>query len=188
MLFAGAAAVAQGDFRLLPVTVAYGSWVAQQHLAIVLPAAVLVAIALGGVLAAVLRAPDRSARWSIARWSGGAAALGVVLWLPVLLDQFFGTGNLTAMMGYSGGGGPRVPADVAAGVALRAVTAPTLLVRTELEQSGLVAPPSTLVIAGAILTVVVLLAGALRAGPGHAGPACGWVSRWGWRLPGSSTR
>ena len=169
VLFAGAAAVAQGDFRLLPVTVAYGSWVAQQHLAVVLPAAVLVAIALGGVLAAVLRAPDRSTRWSIARWSGGAAALGVVLWLPVLLDQFFGTGNLTAMMGYSGGGGPRVPADVAAGVALRAVTAPTLLVRTELEQSGLVAPPSTLVIAGAILTVVVLLAGALRAGPRSRG-------------------
>ena len=73
------------------------------------------------------------------------------------------------MMGYSGGGGPRVPADVAAGVALRAVTAPTLLVRTELEQSGLVAPPSTLVIAGAIVTVVVLLAGALRAGPRSRG-------------------
>ena len=54
VLFAGAAGVAQGDVRLLPVTVAYGSWVAQQHLAIVLPAVVLVAIAVGGVVAAAV--------------------------------------------------------------------------------------------------------------------------------------
>ncbi|MCB1027883.1 MAG: hypothetical protein KDB24_08995, partial [Microthrixaceae bacterium] len=164
VLFAGAAAVAQGDVRLLPVTVAYGSWVAQQHLAIVLPAVVLVAIAVGGVVAATIRARERSERVSIARWSGGAVLLGLLLWLPVIIDQFFGSGNLTAMLGYSGGGGPRVPADVAAGVALRAVAAPTLLVRTELEQSGLVAGPSTLLIVGAIATVAVLLVGAALAG------------------------
>lgn len=169
VLFAGAAAVAQGDIRLLPVTVAYGSWVAQQHLAIVLPAVVLVAITVGGVVAATIGASSRERRISIARWGGASVLWGLFLWLPVIIDQFFGTGNLTAMFGYSGEGGSKVPADVAAGVALRAVAAPTLLVRTEISQIGLVTSPSPLLILGAVTTLAVLLAAAVWAGPRSRG-------------------
>lgn len=47
-------AVADGDLRLLPLAAAFGSWVAQQHLAIVAPAATMVALAVAGAVLAVV--------------------------------------------------------------------------------------------------------------------------------------
>ncbi|WP_421120546.1 hypothetical protein ACE2AJ_04330 [Aquihabitans daechungensis] len=91
-----------GDLRVAPLTVAFWSFAAQQHLS-VLPAAAVLAAA--GVLAAawwVWRAPSGTRRRALA-WVGGAVVVGVVLWGPVIYQQLTGDpGNLTALADYSG--------------------------------------------------------------------------------------
>jgi hypothetical protein len=163
-LFASAAAVAQGDIRLLPITVVYGSWVAQQHLAIVLPAVAMVGIAVLGVIVAVVRLKDRAKRRVALTRVAAAAGLGVVLWLPVIVDQLFGSGNLTAMLGYSGSGATSVPPAKAAGMTLRAFAAPTLLVRTDVDVASLLVAPTGLLILSAVVTLMALLAAVTWAG------------------------
>lgn len=120
-------AVADGDLRLLPLGAVVGSWVAQQHLAIVVPAAALVAYgAIGATVHASLRwrrrradhrgeaspapaegveppdagsatAPPRSWPWTV-----GALGACLVLWSPVLWQQATGSpGNITAVIEYA---------------------------------------------------------------------------------------
>ena len=93
-----------GDLRLLPLAVGVVSFVAQQHLAMVIPAGAVVVVAVVGVVLELRR------RWSVPeeragalRWIGGAVLVAGVLWLPVAIDQVTGDpGNLTAVARFSG--------------------------------------------------------------------------------------
>ncbi|MCB1039662.1 MAG: hypothetical protein KDA94_09065 [Acidimicrobiales bacterium] len=101
--------VLDGDPPMLVVAVVAGSFCAQTHLPYVGLVGGLVALVLASVgltwwrdrrgrrdEAAVEGAsaePDPLRR--LLRWTGGAAVLGVVLWLPPIIDQIWGVGNLT---------------------------------------------------------------------------------------------
>jgi hypothetical protein len=91
-----------GDIRLLPLATALLSFTGQQHLS-VLPTVGVVSIAgLAGFLVVwggQGRWREAAARRELARWGGIAAGVGLVIWSPVLFQQFFGKGtpNLTAM-------------------------------------------------------------------------------------------
>jgi hypothetical protein len=91
-----------GDLRVAPLTVAFWSFAAQQHLS-VLPAAA--GLAGAGVVAIawwLWRVPsDR--RLGAFGWVGGALGVGLAAWSPVLWQQVTGDpGNLTALANYSG--------------------------------------------------------------------------------------
>jgi hypothetical protein len=74
--------VACGDHALLPVAVLVASFVAQCHLAYVLPAAGLLAVALAGLAASLRADPRRSLRWILA-----AALVGICCWSAPLAEQ-----------------------------------------------------------------------------------------------------
>jgi hypothetical protein len=149
-------AVVDGDVRLLPLGVVFGSWVAQQHLAIVVPSATLVLFAAAGVaVAAVARRRARSARgddpaeaepvdaprsWP---WIVGAVALGLVLWSPVLWQQITGSpGNLTAIAEYQRvSDTPSLGPMAAFRLAVRTAGFPPLLTRADLTGRSFVLGP-----------------------------------------------
>ncbi|MGN6693722.1 MAG: hypothetical protein ACTHN0_06055 [Aquihabitans sp.] len=141
-LAAVAWAVVDGDVRLLPLGALVGSWVAQQHLAIVVPSATLVAYASAGVVVIVLarrrrRATDPDAAFDPRRlwpWVTGALVLSPVLWSPVLWQQATGhPGNLTAVAEYARtSDSPTLGWMAAARQAVRTVGFPPLLVRSDL--------------------------------------------------------
>ena len=84
-------AVLCDDLPMLPVAVFAASFCMQTHvsyLGLVGGLAALCAVALG-VRAHRLRG-DRAAVRRVARWAGISLALGVVLWLPTLIDQITG--------------------------------------------------------------------------------------------------
>lgn len=86
------AVVASGRLALLPVAIAFASFVAQTHVGLVPSAAIAIACA----LVAGLR--QRAASSSAARWLAISAALGVVLWLPVIVEQLTAAdGNLSKL-------------------------------------------------------------------------------------------
>lgn len=142
-------ALADGDLRLLPLGAVFGSWVAQQHLAIVVPAASMVALGAGGAAVhGVLR--WRAARASRADgdadvdpapvertwpWAVGALAICLVLWSTVLLQQVTGNpGNITAVIRYAQSSETKALGWVAAlRQAARAVGFPPLLLRSDLQ-------------------------------------------------------
>ncbi|MCU1356693.1 MAG: hypothetical protein JWM89_2111 [Acidimicrobiales bacterium] len=153
-------AVADGDLRLLPLAALFGSWVAQQHLAIVAPAASLVALAVVGATVAVTvpwwrrrrarsteappdDAPDAEPRDApeaepagprVWPWLLGAVAVAFICWLPVLWQQLTGhPGNITAVLDYAGSS-DTAKLGLASGVrqAVRALGWPPLLVRSNL--------------------------------------------------------
>lgn len=91
-----------GDLRLAPLAAAVLSFTGQQHLS-VLPT-VLVTTVLGAVGCLVAwggegRWRDPVERRRLARWGGLAGGAWVLVWSPVLFQQFFGRGpgNLSAM-------------------------------------------------------------------------------------------
>ncbi|MCB0971116.1 MAG: hypothetical protein KDA97_06310 [Acidimicrobiales bacterium] len=91
-----------GDLRVAPLTVAFWSFAAHQHLS-VLPAAAPLAVA--GVVAMGLAVwkTEPAQRRAALGWVAGAGAVGLVLWLPVLWQQVTGDpGNLAALARYSG--------------------------------------------------------------------------------------
>lgn len=133
-------AVADGDLRLLPLGALFGSWVAQQHLAIVVPAAAMVGMgAVGAGIHAV-------ARWRSTRgdeepgertwpWVVGALVVCAVLWSPVLWQQATGDpGNISAVVQYARQSTAE-PLGVVPGLrqAVRAQGVPPLLVRSDLH-------------------------------------------------------
>lgn len=147
-------AVCDGDLRLLPLAAAFGSWVAQQHLAIVAPAATMVALAVAGTVLAVVaqrrgRSTSRAASTEpgtpapaqgvgpterIWPWVAGAAAVVAVCWWPVVWQQLTGhPGNITAVLDYAGAS-TQAKLGWAAGVrqGVRALGLPPLLVRSDL--------------------------------------------------------
>lgn len=101
-----------GDVRVAPITAAFWTFAAQQHLSVLPAAAVLggVGVAAIGFWIWPLHGSER--RQAVA-WAGGAIVVGVVLWSPVLYQEVTGDpGNLTALSHYSGDGqredlGPR---------------------------------------------------------------------------------
>ena len=77
-----------GDVVMLPVAVFAGSFCMQTHVSYLGLAAGTVAVAFGAVVVALVRRwGDRAARRRLLAWTGGSLALGVVLWLPPLIDQ-----------------------------------------------------------------------------------------------------
>jgi hypothetical protein len=81
--------VACGEHRLLPLTVLTASYVAQCHLAYLLPA-------VGMLLVAVVAARRFRRRW---RWWVAALAVGVLCWTPPLIDEIsHHPGNLTVVV------------------------------------------------------------------------------------------
>lgn len=98
----GVWAVLSGDLRLVPLTVAFWSFAAQQHLSVLPAAAVLAGAGAVGIAFWVWRVgPGHRAR--ALAWVGGGALVGLVLWAPVLWQEVTGEpGNLTALSEYSG--------------------------------------------------------------------------------------
>jgi hypothetical protein len=91
-----------GDLRVAPLTVAFWSFAAQQHLSVLPASGVLAAAGLAAVAWWVWRVPADERRAAVG-WAGGAIALGLVLWSPVLYQQVTGhPGNLSALASYSG--------------------------------------------------------------------------------------
>ncbi|HEX6425045.1 MAG TPA: hypothetical protein VFZ79_16290 [Acidimicrobiales bacterium] len=80
-----------GDLPLLPVAVLAGTVCAQTHLPYVPLVGVLVLLVIAGLVVAHRRARgDVAARRRLVRWSAAGAALGAVLWLPVVVQQIGG--------------------------------------------------------------------------------------------------
>jgi hypothetical protein len=96
-------AVALGKAAWWPVLVFVGSVAAQSHLLFVIPAAALVLLALIFVLASD-RHPRHPRRL---RWIGVGVGIGFVCWLPPLIQEAGGRGNLTALA-HAGGGRPTI--------------------------------------------------------------------------------
>jgi hypothetical protein len=95
-----------GDLRLLPLASAVLSFTAQQHLSVLPTVGVVAAAGVVGVLVAWGghgRWREAAARRELARWGGAAVVVGLVLWSPILYQQFFGRGtpNLTAMASFA---------------------------------------------------------------------------------------
>lgn len=107
-------AVLQGDRRLLPVALIVGSFTFQAHLTYMAFGAAVSAVLIIGLTAQVVRDRDAMPERRTLVWSG--LALGIV-WLPVLLDQFFGGGNLSSIVRtFTGEGGD---APMGSGFALK---------------------------------------------------------------------
>ena len=93
------------DRRLWPVAVAVWSFATQQHLAVLGPAGMVAAWGVLGAVVTTVRARRRAGRLaSSLRWGAAAVAVGFVSWLPPLIDQVFGDGNLAYILGFSGSG------------------------------------------------------------------------------------
>jgi hypothetical protein len=85
--------VACGDHRLLPITVLVASFVVQAHLAYLPPAAGMLIIGLAGLSMRARR--DRS----LLRWGLATILVGVVCWLPTIVDEVSSRrGNLSLVV------------------------------------------------------------------------------------------
>src|SRR5690606_13486452 len=146
--------LACGDVRLLPAAAAAASFTAQQHLS-VLPATVI--LVAGGLALAVLawgrngRWRDPSARAELARWGGAAAAVALVLWSPVLVQEAVGDpGNLSEMLRFARSRhGDTLGPTSALWQVVHAIGLPPLLGRTEVTGVWLISRPSVAAIASA---------------------------------------
>jgi hypothetical protein len=90
--------VLDGDAPMLVVAVVAGTFCAQTHLPYFGLVGGLVAVLLGGLglgLWSARRSGDQAlfGRWG--RWGIGAAILGVLLWIPPIIDEIWGVGNLS---------------------------------------------------------------------------------------------
>ncbi len=88
------------DIVLLPVAVAAASFCAQTHvpyLVLCLGVGALAVVA----IAIRFRNGDAAERRSLLRWTGGSVVLGVVLWLPPVIDQIrHRPGNISTLIHY----------------------------------------------------------------------------------------
>ncbi len=127
------------DRRLWPLAVAVWSFIVQQHLAIFGLAGLVAAWGISGaVVATVLHRREVGRLASSARTALVAAAVGLVLWLPPIVDQLAGSGNLRKMLAYSGDS-DRPALGLGAGLraAGRAAGAPPLLLSRHLAEDHL---------------------------------------------------
>jgi hypothetical protein len=87
--------VACDDLPMLPVAVAAGTFCMQTHLPYLGLVGALLAATVVVVVVVAVRRGDHAARMRAAKWIGGSLALGVVLWLPPIAEQFtHNPGNL----------------------------------------------------------------------------------------------
>ena len=81
--------VAAGDFPMLPVAVLAGSFCMQTHLPYLGLAGAALGVVVVGVVAYTYWSPTERARaGSLWRWIAIAVGVGVVLWLPPVIEQF----------------------------------------------------------------------------------------------------
>ena len=97
---------------------------------------------------------------SSVRWGAAAVAVGFVCWLPPLIDQVFGDGNLAYILGFSGERERDAlgwaPGFRAAG---RALGWPPLLLRRDLDGGQVIDPyPGVGTTVGAVVGLVLLVA------------------------------
>jgi hypothetical protein len=92
------------DLALLPVVVFAGSFCMQTHISYLGLVGGLVLVAVVGIAwTAYKRRGDAVARRSLWEWGGVSAVLGVVLWIPPVIDQFaHSPGNLGIIRDYFG--------------------------------------------------------------------------------------
>jgi hypothetical protein len=84
-----------GDVPMLPVTAFAGSFCLQNHASYVVFVASLTMLAFASVWIPVYRRRgDRQGVRRASKWSLIAVAVGVALWIPPVLDQLIGEGNL----------------------------------------------------------------------------------------------
>jgi len=110
-----------GDVVMLPVAVAAGSLCAQTHVPYLGLAVGVGAVAVVAAVREWLRAtPGSSERRRVTRWGMAAGAVGVLLWIPPLVDQAANDpGNLRALYNHlATPSGPDEPAGVGRGLEL----------------------------------------------------------------------
>lgn len=155
--------LACGDVRLLPLAAAIVSFAAQQHLS-VLPSLVA---ALGLTLAVaalgqwrIRHRPEAPTRGEWARWGGGAAAVSLLLWAPLLAQELFDRpGNLTLMAQFAGNS-EREPVGLSSALdqLVNTLSLTHLLFRTNLDGATVLKAPSTATYLSAAVVVAVLVA------------------------------
>jgi hypothetical protein len=155
-----------GDVRLLALTCAWLSFTLQQHLSIVPSAGLIAAVGVVGLGVALVRRGvlrDRVGRRTVARSVVWSAVVGLVLWSPVLYEQFTRSpGNLERIARYAG---DKTRSDVGYGSALRqvahAIGLPPLLGRINVTGPDMLARVSVVTGVSAVAAVVLLIAGAV---------------------------
>ena len=139
-------ALVDGDERLLPLAAAVYAFVAQQHLAIFGLASGLVLWGSAGLVGAILMATHWRRRWrSVLPWAAAAVVVTLIAWLPVLVDQVAGSGNLGRILTFAGSG-DRPTLGWSAGLrqTARALGIAPLVLRTDLTGDDLHAAMSPL--------------------------------------------
>jgi hypothetical protein len=150
-----------GDLRLLPLATVVVSFTAQQHLAV--GPTIAVALVLVAVLGwrwqwrSWLLGPDRR---SARRWLVGSAAVGAVLWAPVVLQQVAGErGNLSTLVAFARSGDrPTVGYGYALRQVAHALGLPPLLGRQTMTGLTMLAPVGVLTWASAAVVVLLTVA------------------------------
>lgn len=157
--------VMRGDVRLLPLATAVTAFAAQQHLSVGPTVAVLVVAAVGGLLyhwGRDGRWREGPARRELLVWAGPAAAIGFVLWLPMLVQQLFGSpGNLAHLVRLAfNSERPTVGLGSAVSQVAHVLGLPPMLWNQDLRGVDLTLRPSALtwVSAGVVVAVLALLA------------------------------
>ncbi|MEY2422882.1 MAG: hypothetical protein QOI95_2949 [Acidimicrobiaceae bacterium] len=92
-----------GDLLMLPIAIAIGSLSVQTHAGYLPLVGGLLALAVMWCVVAMVREREREPirRSPAARWLAIAAGVGVVVWLPAIIDQLSGGNNLRALLSYS---------------------------------------------------------------------------------------
>ena len=88
------------DLPLLPVVAGAGSLCVQSHASYIGPVAVLAVFALAAACYSALRSGDRRACRALTLWVTIAAGTTLILWIPPIVDELGGTGNLTLLWQY----------------------------------------------------------------------------------------
>jgi hypothetical protein len=93
----------EGDRVALPASVIVGSFLVQSHVGFGALVLVLWVMAVGAFVR----------RWGVSRrWLGWSGVLLAACWLPVVMDQLAGSGNLRDLLGYFSGGTPEKAAGL----------------------------------------------------------------------------
>ena len=156
------------DWRLLPVAVVFVSFTAQQHLAVVPVTVMVVAWGTAAIVIAFVawrrRGSARPGDRDLVRRCGWSLALGVLCWLPVIVNAFVDfPGNTVRIVRYAATGGGGSSYGPVGGVrqVLNAIGFPPLLSRTEISGEWLVRSLGPVTVATALLVVAGLVAAAV---------------------------
>jgi hypothetical protein len=148
------------DLAMLPVLVVAGTFCMQTHISYLGLIGGLAAVTLGVLVwAAYKRRGDAPARRSLAIWGSVSAVLGVLLWIPPVIDQFaHSPGNLGIIRDYFGHP-PDAPIGLHRGVTvlLQQLDPIKLMTRTLVHDGGAVEVSGSR-IPGALLLVAFFVA------------------------------